>query len=160
MLRHHLATAKLQTAPSDSWYSRGAQIWTRWCGANNRLPMGHLLPWRLAVGWPGIPHRSFVLYLKHCPPRCHHGWNLSQGGAATRSAHLLTRGLMRWLELRLAEATSGHPAEGSRHPHFPHESSLCCHANDLPLAQKSKLNHNPNLSNGKGDNSRVKHNNH
>jgi hypothetical protein len=49
----------------------------------------------------------------------------------------------------LVEATSAHPIGRSQHPRFHHERSPCCHANDSLLAQKSNLNHNPNLSNGK-----------
>jgi hypothetical protein len=32
------------------------------------------------------------------------------------------------------------------------------HSNESPLAQKSRFHHNPNLSNGIGDNSRIKTN--
>jgi hypothetical protein len=76
--------------PSNYWATNSvfwfsviwrAQTWTRWCGANDRFPMSHLLPWRLAVGWPGIPHRNFMLDFEHCQPRCLHGWNLSRGVA-------------------------------------------------------------------------------
>jgi hypothetical protein len=101
-----------------------------------------------------------MLDLDHCQPRCHHGWNWPQGGATTWSTRLLTHGLMRCLEPRLVEATSAHPIERSRHLHFHHERSPCFHGNDSPLAQKSNLNHNPNVSNGKGDNSRVNCNKH
>jgi hypothetical protein len=160
MLWHHLATTELQTSSSDLQYNWGAQTWTRWCGANGRLPAAHLLQWWLVVGWPGIPHRSFMLDLKHCQSWCHHDWSWSWGGTTTRSAHPLTHGLMRWLQPRLAEVTSAHPIERSRHSHFHHERSPCYHSNDSPLAQKSNLNHNPNLSNGKCDNSRVKWNKH
>jgi hypothetical protein len=76
------------------------------------------------------------------------------------STHSLTHRLMRGLEPRLVEAMSAHPIGRSRHPPSHHECSPCCYTNDLPLVQKSNPNNNPDLSNAKGDNSRVKCNNH
>jgi hypothetical protein len=60
------------------------------------------------------------------------------------------------LEARSVEAKSAHLAEWPRHPCFHHECSPCCYENDLPLAQKLVLNNNPNISNGKSGNLKVK----
>jgi hypothetical protein len=99
-----------------------------------------------------------MLGLERCRQRRLHEWSWSQGGAIAWSAQSLTHGWMRRLESRSVEAMSAHPAEQPRHPHFHQRCSPCFHPSESLLAQKSNLNNNPNLSNGKGDNSKVKYN--